>query len=69
MMNMLMERFFMMVNYFTRKDEGQGLVEYALILVLIAIVCIIALQFLGLATSNALNTIGSSVAAPPVAPS
>ena len=30
-----------------RKDEGQGLAEYALILALIAIIAIVALIFLG----------------------
>jgi Flp pilus assembly pilin Flp len=36
-----------------RKGEaGQGLAEYALILVLIAIVCVAALQTLGVAIAN-----------------
>ncbi len=45
------------------KDQqaGQGLVEYALILVLIAIVCIAALAFFGTALSGYLSTIGNSV--------
>ena len=44
-----------------RRDEGQGLVEYALILVLIAIVAIIALIFLGGQVSEILSNVGSSV--------
>jgi pilus assembly protein Flp/PilA len=58
----------MLVCHFPRlKKEGQGLVEYALILVLIAIVCIVVLQVLGRGTSNALSTVGSAMTAAPVA--
>jgi pilus assembly protein Flp/PilA len=42
-------------------EEGQGLTEYALILALIAIVAIVALQFLGGAVTNALSTVGKSL--------
>ncbi len=41
--------------------EGQGLAEYALILALIAIVVIVALQFLGGAIKTILSTVGNSV--------
>jgi len=44
-----------------RKDEGQGLAEYALILALIAIVAIIALIFLGSQVSTILSTVGASI--------
>jgi pilus assembly protein Flp/PilA len=44
-----------------RRDEGQGLAEYALILALIAIVVIVALQFLGAQISTILSTVGKSV--------
>jgi pilus assembly protein Flp/PilA len=43
------------------QDEGQGLTEYALILALIAIVAIVALQFLGGKVNDALSTVGSSL--------
>jgi pilus assembly protein Flp/PilA len=44
------------------KDEkGQGLVEYALILVLIAIVVIAAVTTVGKKTSNAFSTVGTSL--------
>ena len=36
------------VAYKTREEEGQGLVEYGLIIALIAVVCIAALTALGL---------------------
>jgi len=44
-----------------RQDRGQGLAEYALILALIAIVVIVALQFLGQSINTLLSTVGSSV--------
>ena len=45
-----------------RDDEaGQGLTEYALILVLIAIVAILALIFLGNQVSQILSTVGTSI--------
>ena len=44
-----------------RKDNGQGLAEYALILALIAIIAIIALIFLGNQVSAILSDVGHSV--------
>jgi Flp pilus assembly pilin Flp len=44
------------------EDQGQGLTEYALILVFIAIVAVLALTFLGAGVSNALSTAANSVA-------
>jgi pilus assembly protein Flp/PilA len=44
-----------------RRDEGQGLAEYALILALIAIVAIVALIFLGGQVSTILSTVGDSI--------
>ena len=43
------------------RDEGQGLVEYALILVLIAIVAVTALIFFGGQVSEILSDVGNSV--------
>jgi Flp pilus assembly pilin Flp len=40
-----------------RKQEGQALAEYSLILVLIAILCLIALSLLGIQAVNVLNQI------------
>jgi len=39
------------------QEEGQGLAEYALILVLIAIICFIALQVLGTTISGVLSSV------------
>ena len=44
-----------------RRDDGQGMVEYALILVLIAIVAIVSLSFFGHTVSGMLSMIGNSV--------
>jgi pilus assembly protein Flp/PilA len=49
------------LSSFTRRDEGQGLAEYALILALIAIVAILALTFLGRQISQILSYIGSVI--------
>ncbi len=43
-------------------DEGQALIEYALVLALIAIVSIAALKSLGLHISFLLNRVGSQMA-------
>ena len=46
---------------FTPKEKGQGLVEYALILVLVAIVVIAALMVLGPIIGNVFSQINSSL--------
>ena len=47
----------------TRRDErGAALVEYALLLALIAVVCIVALQFLGSNAADKFSAIGNSIA-------
>ena len=43
------------------RKRGQGLVEYALILVLIGIVVILVLTFLGVKVNNSFSQIGSSM--------
>ena len=45
-----------------RRDEvGASLVEYALLLALIAVVALVALHFLGGTVANTLNNVGSSI--------
>ena len=54
----------MMVELFKRfrsREEGQALVEYALILSLIAVVCIGALTLLGTNVNNILNAIAAAL--------
>ena len=46
---------------FSLKEKGQGLVEYALILVLVAIVVIAALMVLGPVIGNVFSKINSSL--------
>ena len=46
---------------FAVKEKGQGLVEYALILVLVAIVVIAALMVLGPIIGNSFSTINNSL--------
>lgn len=47
---------------FSPKEKGQGLVEYALILVLVAIVVIAALMILGPIIGNVFSRLNSSLA-------
>jgi Flp pilus assembly pilin Flp len=46
---------------FVRDDEGQDLVEYALLITFIALACIIGMQQLGTAINNRYNSISSSL--------
>lgn len=44
------------------KDErGASLVEYALLVALIAVVCIVAVTFLGKSAKSKFNTVGNSI--------
>jgi pilus assembly protein Flp/PilA len=43
------------------REEGQGLVEYALILVLVAVVVIVVLAILGPLVANVFRSINSAV--------
>jgi len=47
-----------------RTERGATLVEYALLVALIAVVCIIAIGFIGTKASSQFNTVGSSIATP-----
>ena len=44
-----------------RADEGQGMVEYAIILAFIAMLVIVALKYLQPAISNTLNNVTNSL--------
>jgi len=44
-----------------RSERGAALVEYALLLALIAVACIVALTFLGGQASSKLNNVGNSI--------
>ncbi len=53
-----------MLRNFFAQEEGQGLVEYALILVLIAIAVIAALTFLGTQVEAIFDYIGGELDTP-----
>ena len=44
-----------------KSDRGASLVEYALLVALIAVVCIVAVQFLGKEASKTFNSTGNSI--------
>ena len=44
-----------------RGDDGASLVEYALLVALIAVVCILAITFIGNNASDKLSEVGSSI--------
>ncbi len=48
----------------SRLERGASLVEYALLLALIALVCVTAVQFLGTSASGSLDRSGSSLFVP-----
>jgi pilus assembly protein Flp/PilA len=45
-------------------EKGASLVEYALLVALIAVVCIVAITFLGEAASSKFDSVGSSINTP-----
>ena len=46
---------------FSESERGASLVEYALLVALIAVVCIIAIQVLGKAASTSFSDTGSAI--------
>ncbi len=50
-----------LIRRFVREEEGQGLVEYALILGLIAVVAIAALTLSGSSINNMFGTISGTL--------
>lgn len=48
---------------FVKNERGAALVEYALLLALIAVVCILALTTLGHQAADKFSTVGNSIAA------
>jgi pilus assembly protein Flp/PilA len=47
---------------FSDSERGASLVEYALLVALIAVVCIVAVTFLGKSASSKFSSVGSAVA-------
>ena len=46
---------------FTDDERGASLVEYALLVALIAVVCIVAVTFIGTQGEEKLNSVGSAI--------
>ena len=65
-MNFLTEQYVKMMNAINalKSEKGQTLVEYALLLVLIAIVCIAAVAIVGGKANNVYSNIGNRLVAP-----
>jgi len=47
--------------FFSAKEQGQGLVEYAIIIVLVALVVIAIMRLLGPTVGNTFSSISSSL--------
>ncbi len=54
-------RYFRVKTFLAKREEGASLVEYALLVALIALACIAALQFLGGGIANLFNNIANSL--------
>ena len=54
-----MSELLLKLKSFWNREEGQGLVEYALILVLVSIVAIGALRLIGTNVANVLNQVAN----------
>jgi pilus assembly protein Flp/PilA len=52
---------FLKARYGEDSERGASLVEYALLVALIAVVCIVAIQFLGSSASSQFSKVGSAV--------
>jgi len=50
-----------LMNRFRRDEEGAALVEYGLLLGLIAVICIVAITLLGNKVSNAFSSIAAAL--------
>ena len=59
----MLTKFFVKMQNMMQDEEGQGLVEYALIIVLIAIVCIAGLTILGPQINTVFTNISADLAA------
>ena len=49
------------IKQFIQEEEGATAVEYAVMLVLIIVVCIVAITFVGGSANNAYSKIGSAL--------
>ncbi len=59
----MLELYVRLVNWFKSHEEGQTLVEYALIIVLFALIALVGLALLGSDVSSLWSKIGSRIVA------
>ena len=52
-----------LINRFQREEEGAALVEYGMLVGLIAVICVVAVTTLGTEVSTAFSTIASALSA------
>ena len=57
----MMHRFFIKAKSLWTREEGQGMVEYALILFLVSVVAIGALTAIGVSVNNVLQTVANTL--------
>jgi len=57
----MLKKFFVQMQNKIQDEEGQGLVEYALIIVLVSIACIVLLSALGTRVGSVFSTIAASL--------
>ena len=57
----ILSRILVIIDRVRRREDAQGLAEYALILALIAIVAIVSLLYLGTQISDKLSVVGSTL--------
>ena len=50
-----------LINRFRKEEEGAALVEYGMLVGLIAVICVVAVTTLGTEVSTAFSTIASSL--------
>jgi pilus assembly protein Flp/PilA len=60
-MNLLAVARYLPARLSVNDERGASLVEYAFLVALIAIVCLVAILFLGSSTSTKISSVGSSV--------
>ena len=56
-----MRRFMTAVGRFTENEEGAALVEYGMLVLLIAVLCIVAIQGIGNKVSKGFDTVNTTL--------
>jgi pilus assembly protein Flp/PilA len=56
-----MKRLTGIVRNFTREEEGAALVEYGMLVLLIAVLCIVAIQGIGQKVSNGFTKVNTTL--------